>query len=229
MGARTPIALLACATAVLAGLGAPGVASASDASATHAYLQANYSMLRSAHTHLRAAEAAPRKLRARLRRECPAAAHGSPQDEQSTQLSNEVIGAMVISAYRVDLPAIRRFISSTARLRWSNAALTARVRSYRSNLRTLIGLAQPAVCADVRAWTASGYSTLAPSTVTFDARFIPNWVVIGLRPRTLSRFEGAQEHTIAARSKAIEDEISEAEARAVETWGGIIDELGVWP
>jgi hypothetical protein len=204
-------------------------ARASDVAATQAYVAANYALLRSAGAHLRAAEAAPRKLLARLRRACPGAARGSPQNGQSTQLSNEVIGAMVIAAYRVDLPAIRRFVASVRGLRFSRRALGRAVRSYAGSLRVLAGLAPPSLCADVRAWAAGGFTALPAATVRFDRLFMPNWVTIGMLPRGLARYESAAARSLAGRGAKIELRITDAEAAAVETWGKIIDELGIWP
>jgi hypothetical protein len=222
--ARTAVALLAVVFCVCA-----PAARASDSSTTHAYLEANYTLLLSARAHLRAGEAAPRKLLAALRHECPQAAHGSPQDENSTQVSDEVIGAMVIGAYRLDLPAIRRYVAAARRLRWRSSSLTRAVHAYAGQLRVLAALSPPPLCADIHAWAASGYRTLGAGTVQFDRRFMPNWVAIGLVPAGLARFEGAAERSIVRRSTAIESDISEAEARAVFSWGKITEELEVWP
>ena len=85
---------------------------------------------------------------AQVRRECPLAAAGSPQDPESTQMSNEVIGAMVTSAIRPRpardprIPARR-----PARLRWSNRGADERRQGYVGKLKTMSSLAVPDVCA----------------------------------------------------------------------------------
>src|SRR5947209_7763162 len=94
----------------------PGVARASDASATEAYLRANYALVKAGHSHVGASIAAYKGVLATVRRSCPRAASESPQNPESTQLSNEVIGTMVLSAGKPDRPAIRAYLHAVAGL-----------------------------------------------------------------------------------------------------------------
>jgi hypothetical protein len=48
-------------------------------------------------------------------------------------------------------------------------------------------------------------------------------------PGRLAAYETAQERGALARTRAIEVQITDAEARAVESWGKIMNELGVEP
>ena len=226
MRVRTAISL----AAVAAGLAAlPAPAAATDASATAAYLQADYRMVSYADARVRAAERAPGALLATVRGECPLAAAGSPQDAQSTQLSNEVVGAMVIASYRPALPAIRSFVASVASLRWSSASLTREVREYADSLRTLAGLQSPALCADVRAWAAGGFGSAPARTAAFDARFLGSWVAIGHLFGRLAGGESASARALAARAGTLEARLGEAEVRAIETWGSIMNALELSP
>ncbi len=217
------LALLVCGGQVSA------VAAATDASATREYIAANYSLVRTARSYLRRAEAAPLGVLAQVRRDCPLAAANSPQDPQSTELSDEVIGAMVISAYHLDVPGLRRFIAQVTRLHWSNGGLTRTVRGYAGKLKVLAGLAPPNLCADIRAWASSGYKTLPASTLRFDAVFMPAWVALGELPGSLKAYEGSAERSVLARSNALEEELTDGEARAVESWGKIMNELELEP
>jgi hypothetical protein len=207
----------------------PAALASGDATATSQYLAANYTLVRTARSYLRRAEAAPLKVLAQVTRECPRAAAGSPQDPQSTELSDEVIGAMVIAAYHLDVPGLRRFVSQTSRLHWSSKSATSAVRGYAAKLKALAGLAPPNLCADVRAWAASGYKTLPASTLRFDAIFLPAWVAIGLLPGPLKPFESSAQKSVLVRSNALEEELTEGEARAVESWGKIMNELELEP
>lgn len=218
-----------CALIALAGLPASALGAPRDVASTNSFVHANYTLLRIARAHLSAAEAAPRRVLAQVRRECPQAAAASPQNGDSTQLSNEIIGAMVISAYHLDLPALHRFIASADHLRWSDPRLTRSVHSYVTNLSVLARLAPPQLCADVRAWVSSGYLTLASATVSFDRVFVPAWVGIGLHPKGLDSLAGAQQRGLLKRSDALVVALADGEARAVETWGAIMDELGLSP
>lgn len=231
MGLARAIVCAACAAAAtLSGLPvAAAAASATDSASARAYVQADLALVLAAKAHLRAAEAAPLKVLAQVRRECPAAAAGSPQDPESTQMSNEVIGAMVLSAYHLDVPAIERFIARTSRLAWSDARLRRTVRAYAADLRVLVRLPAPQLCADVRAWVAGGYTALPESTVRFDRQFMPAWVAVGMLPGGLRAHLSPNDTAAFARAQAIEVQITDAEARAVESWGRIMNELGLEP
>src|SRR5690349_17078066 len=87
-------------------------ASARDVAATRAYLRADYRLVQAGVAKIPKIEAALRGVLARVRRECPRAAAGSPQNAQSTELSNEVIGALVTAVVHLDLPAGRAFVRS---------------------------------------------------------------------------------------------------------------------
>ncbi len=202
---------------------------ANDAAATQAYVQADYRLTTTAAGRIPIGEAALRGVLSQVRGECPRAAASSPQDPESTQLSNEVIGTMVTSAIRRDLPSIREFLAAAGRLRWSSRGLTSAVQGYVSRLRTLASLPTPHLCADVQSWAASGFRTLPASTVAFDARFMPAWVALGEQFGGLSRFESSEVRGLAARAHAREVELSDFEARAVETWGAIMNTLGLSP
>jgi hypothetical protein len=210
---------------------APASASASAANlaATQTYVQANYAALRVVISHLAASEAAPLHVLAQVRRECPAAGSGSPQDPESTQMSDEVIGAMVISAAQPNLQAIRTFIRAAGGLSWSNRGLTRAIRTYVGDWKTILGLPAPNLCGDVRAWAAGGFHTLPASTVAFDAKFMPAWVGAGYLPAQLGGYENAATRALANRSLALEQTVSEAEARAVPHWGEIMNTLELWP
>ena len=213
----------------LAVLSGAAPAAASDAAATQAYLQANYRLVGFADARLAEAERAPGALLAGVRGECPLAAAGSPQNADSTELSNEVIGAMVIASYRPALPAIHSFVSSVAALRWSSSSLTREVRSYAGALRTLAALPAPPLCADVRAWAAGGFGSPPARTAAFDTRFLGSWVAIGRQFSGLARAESSSARVLAARTRRLEARIAEAEVKAIETWGPIMNALELSP
>jgi hypothetical protein len=214
--------------AVVASFPACALAS-SNAGATQAYLQADYALVRVARTHLATSEAAPLQILAQVRRECPGAGAGSPQNPESTQVSDEVIGAMVISAAKPDRAAIDAFIHATSGLSWSNSALTRAVHTYGSDMKTVLNLPVPNLCAEVKAWAADGYKSLPTSTVSFVAKFMPAWVAVGLLPPQLAHYESASDKTLVAHATPLEQQLTEGEARAVEHWGEIMDTLQLWP
>lgn len=230
MGRRVRTAgflLLALGAALAVPAGA--IASPADVAATRTYIQANYALVQAGASRLPTSIAAYHGVLGQVRRECPTAAAASPQDEESTQLSNEVIGAMVLAAGRPDLPAIHTFIRVAGGLRWSSRALTNAVHGYVNQLKAVSALASPNLCGDVKAWAASGFHALPASTVRFDAVFMPNWVALGLLPAQLTAYERPEERALLSRSNQLEMRLTNAEAAAVETWGEIMNELVLNP
>ena len=203
---------------------------ASGAAATERYIQANYTLVKAGSAKLGAARAAMLGVQHRIEGECTKAAANSPQNPESTELSNEIIGAIVIAAYHTDVPAGESFVRAAGSLRWSNHALTSAVQSYVGKIKVLDKLAPPNVCADVRAWVASGYQTLPASTVRFDQEFMPNWVAIGELPAQLGPYERPSEKAVLRRTNQLESQLTEFEAEdGVETWSQIMDALVVSP
>ena len=226
-------ALVVVSAALTAVLAVPGLAMAEspDAAATQKYIQANYALVQAGTSKLGAARAALRAVRSQIEGECPRAAAESPQNPDSTQLSNEIIGAMVTSAYHTDVPAGQSYIRAAGGLHWSNRRLTSTIHSYVSKLKVLIALAPPHVCADIRSWVASGYQTLPATTVRFDQQFMPNWVAIGELPRgLLAPYERAAQKSVVNRTNTLEEQLTEFEANdGVETWWNIMNALVLNP
>ena len=226
VGAVLTLLALAAAVAVAP---STALATAGNAAATQRYLQANYALVRVARSHLAISEAGPLHVLAKVQQECPRAGLGSPQNPESTQMSDEIIGAMVISAEQPDLRAIRTFIHAVAGLSWSNHALTSAVRAYAGDLETVLSLSAPNLCGEVRAWAADDFHALPASTVAFVAKFMPAWVALGYLPPKLAAYESSTQRSLARRCEPLESLITEAEARAVAHYGAIMNTLGVHP
>jgi hypothetical protein len=208
---------------------APALAAQPDVAATRAYIQANYALVQSAGSRLTSARAAYRDVLRRVRGACPGAAANSPQNGESTQLSYEVIGAMVIAAIHTNLPAINAFVRAAEGSRWSNRRLTSTVHAYASKVRTMATLGSPDLCGDVKAWVASGFQTLSPRTVSFDQRFVPAWVALGELPSGLAPYERPDERALLQRTSRLEMSLSNFEAEAVESYSELMNALGVLP
>jgi hypothetical protein len=223
------VALAVCPALALAATAPAARAASGDVATTRAYVEADYRLMRSAVNKLPEAEAALEGLLRSVRANCAHGAAGSPQNALSTQMSDEVIGAMVIAVVDPGLPVARRFVREAQGLHWSSSALTATVQAYVSHVRTLTQLAAPDLCLDVHTWAASGFATLPASTQTFVKRFMPAWVAAGELPGALTRYEQSATRALAARAMALEERFSAFEAREVYTWGHIMDALELWP
>ncbi len=208
---------------------ASALADPADVATTQAYLQANYALVSYFASHIPAARAELSSVLAGVRRECPSAAAGSPENVDSEQLSNEVIGTMVTTVVQRNLAPIRTAIRATAHLRWSNRALTGDIQSYAAKGKALTSLAVPHLCADVKAWAAGDFETLPAPTASFAPRFMSVWVAPGYLPAALSAYETAEDRTLAHRTAQLEEQWSEFEAFEVETWGKVMDVLELWP
>jgi hypothetical protein len=204
-------------------------AASSDTAATQAYVQAGYQALRVGIAHLATSKAAPLHLVAKVQGECPQIGAQSPQDSDSTQMSDDVIGAIVLSAYAPDTQAVRTFIHATAGLRWSSATLTHEIHAYTSDWTTLVSLSIPDLCSDVKAWGANGFGALPASITAFVGKFMPAWVAPGYMPAGLTRYESSATKALAARCHQFEEQISEVETHAVAQYGEIMDALAIWP
>jgi hypothetical protein len=221
--------LIAGALMAIAAVPSPAVAASADVSATQAYVRANYALVSSAHARIGVADAILKSLLARVRRECPKVAAGSPQDTDSEALTFELVGEMRLAATRPNAPAVAAFARAVAPLRWSNPRLTSAVRSYSRQLRKQSQLAIPDVCAEVRAWVASGFHALPAGTRRFNLA-MPDYVGMGMLPSGLiAPFVTPGQRSVLARTRQLEDDIIEFEAFAVETWGQIMDELALNP
>jgi hypothetical protein len=210
---------------------ARALAGRGDIATTQAYIQANYRLVQLTASKIGPIEATLHGVRSQVLRECPKAAAGSPQDTDSEQLSNEVIGAMVTaSVHLVEARASREYVRTAGRLTWSNHALTRAVRAYANKALGLVALAPPKLCADVKSWAASNFHTLPTSTAVFAPRFISVWIAPGELPPALAQYETAAERPLLRRTRQLEEKFTEMEARAgVETWGEIMDGLGLLP
>ncbi len=204
---------------------APALAASADVSATEAYVRANYALVSSAHAKLGVAEAILQALLHRVRRECPQVAAGSPQNVDSEQLTFELVGEMRLAATRPNAGAVTKFAKTVAKLHWSSGALNAAVRSYAATLLEQSRLAVPDVCAEVRAWAAGGFQTLPEGTQRFN-RAMPEYVAMGMLPtRLIAPYVTSSQRGLLQRTRHFEEDISEVEAFAVETWGSIMDAL----
>jgi hypothetical protein len=209
--------------------GSVALASASDSATTLSYLKANYALVQTAHSKLSSSIASYRSVLSQVRRSCPQAAAASPQNPESTEVSNEVVGAMVTAADRPDLSAIGTYLRATAGLRWSSASVTRAVSSYNAKLAKLHKLSVPDLCGDIAAWKATGWTKLPSSTLSFDRVFYPNWVALGLLPPGIKGFETPAAKGLASSASRLEYQLTNAEAVAVETWAQIMNELEVNP
>jgi hypothetical protein len=147
---------------------ARAAAAPEDVASTHAYLVAGYTILHTAVTTWSTVEVSIHKLDRKFAAECPDVAAGSPQNEVEQKLSYEVAGALWATGYHTDAALVQKFDKIVTPLKWSNPAITRRAHDLTTGLREMVALSIPNLCADVRAWGATGFQTVPTSTLSFD-------------------------------------------------------------
>lgn len=221
------------ATAVALAVPPAAQASSGDAAATAAYLRADYEFVHTGAAKLHEAERTLSNLLSRTRSECAGAAAGSPEDEESTLLSDELIGTMVLSVDANVAGPIHKFVHATEHLHWHNAAANRAVHEYVAHLRSMISLPVPPLCNNVRTWAANVRErrpTPLPSlTRSFAPKFMDDWVAYGEQPAALERLERGSSRSLGARAAKLEAKIEEFEANAVETYTLLMNALELWP
>jgi hypothetical protein len=200
--------------------------SSRNAASTRAYIKANYALVLVAHANLPAGEAAIKSLANQVAGECPLAAVDSPQNHDAEQLSNEVVGALEVTAYAPDQSSMLTFAHAIKGLHWSNGKLTRMVRAYATKLEGFPKLAPPNICADVKAWAASGYQALPATTVAFDEGFYTHDLEAEeVSLRLLRPYENATEASLLHRTQQLEAPLAEAEAEGVYDYSEILNSL----
>jgi hypothetical protein len=222
--ALTSLSLLTLAASPAVALGA-----SADVTATEAYVRANYALVKAGRAKLASFEDALQGLLAQVRRECPRLLAGSPQDEASEKLTWELAATMRVVAFQRVTGPIAKFARTVRGLRWSNARLTGSVRDYARRLNAEATARAPDLCADLRAWKASGYATLPSGTLPFVNAFYPVQAIGMLPKRQLAPWLPASQHAIVQRTAQLEGQLLDFEANAVETWGQIMDAVELNP
>jgi hypothetical protein len=148
-----------------------------DASATRAYLQADYAATRAEVASFPAAIAAVEALAGRLTVECPGALANAPKPAQGERPSSSEIliaeeeeGAALGAGVDTEYARRRTLARTVSRLRWSSRALTRLVHSDAEAEVALAQLPVPDLCADIDTWVGSGYQTVAPATESYVRR-----------------------------------------------------------
>lgn len=198
-----------------------------DAASTHAYLEASYAALRAVVSGWPTVEVDIHKLDLDLRSECPDVGADSPQSEEEQKLSNEVIGALWAVSYGADATIVRRFLRAVDPLTWSNPGVTHAARAYARNLHAMTVLPVPGLCADARAWVASGYKTVPAATEQFD-RHVEAIEIKELPRKLLAPYLGSADRVLMARVEHEAHRFEELEfVRGQDDWDTLLETLAL--
>jgi hypothetical protein len=204
------------------------LASSRDVATTSALARATDALVRAANPDVSRGLAAAKRYAGQIASQCPAAAAGSPQNHEAEQLDDEVIGAMTTVGYRVAAEPVATFAHRVRGLHWSNHRLTQAVKRFTTKLAGLTRLATPDVCADLRAWAASGYQTVPASTVAFDQHYYavdPEAEEVPLIISLATPYATPADFSVLRHVERLETKLGEAEAAAVESYSRLIISL----
>lgn len=164
-----------------------------DRAATRALLEARYTYEQALLASALASRAATEGLASSLGGECPGVLVGAPHETLSTllesplhpefppqsprqmgesnrerrqlsDLESELALALELPPIEADRQAALTYARAVSSLRWSNNTVTALERTGAAALEWQLQSVPPDVCADMKAWVASGYRTLSPAT-----------------------------------------------------------------
>ena len=212
--------------AVFASLGAQGAA-ASNVSATHAYIQANYALAKAGVARIGAVQAKVQALNSSLAQQCPGAGKGAPELEITQPLSGEVVAALWSVAYGANAGPIATFVSKVKPLRWSSGRIARIVSRYARSLHELSTLPMPSLCEDVRSFAASGFRSPPARAIAL----VEHAESVELEPvpaRLLARFERGSDASVLAKTARLETKLEEQEFSLGQTdWLEVLATLGL--
>jgi hypothetical protein len=214
-------------------LGAPFTAPAAasgtplDVASTHAYILANFALARASEAKVAIGQARVLGLDRSLARACPDVGAGSPENEEAQKLTYEVAGALWSVTYGVDAGPIDAFARAVRPLRWSDARITRRAQNYAHSLQGLATIKAPDLCADVRAWSTSGFHTIPASTLVFD-QHVESIEAHTIPAQMLAPYEHSADRSVLVRTERLETRLEHIETvTGYNDWESTLETLGL--
>jgi hypothetical protein len=221
--------LTLCIVPALAFAPARANAASQDVASTHSAIVAGYALARAGVATIDVAQARIESYNRKLASECPGVGSGTPENEASQPMSYEVAVALWSIAYGSAAGPIERFAKEIRPLRWTRARLNRVARNLVANLTGLATIQLPDLCADVRAWSASGFTTVPRHVAELDHRVEPlevpeiPWKLVA--PYVTTSDAGRVDYI-----KRAEREIAEAEfVKGQHDWYLVLQTLGLPP
>jgi hypothetical protein len=237
-----------CAPGVTAGA-AVSAPTRADLAATHTYLVAEYAFDRTALANIRASDAAFEAAAAGLEAECPGVLDGLARPNEAAPASGmlqtpnkkelfqvfdidgELLFTLIRSWLQTDRPAAVTFVRTLRSLHFSDPQLTQSVNNEVPELEQDFDSPAPTVCADMKAWAASGYRTLPQDTTEFVKTEEGTGSTLSLSEasvRTLiANRESPADRTLAKRIERLSDKLGRALEALSPTSEHLVAALGL--
>ena len=205
------------------------LAGSQDAAATHAGITAGYALARAAVATIPVAQDRIERYNSKLAGECPDVGAGTPETEASEPMSAEVAAALWSISYGAAAGPIKTFTRAIGPLHWTNARFNRAVHRLATTLSELATLRMPDLCGDVRAWTASGFTTVPEDVLEIDHHVEPlelpeiPWGLV-------TPYVRPAETGLVNYIKRAETKVAEAEfIKGQKDWYQVIETLGLEP
>jgi len=114
-------------------------------------------------------------------------------------------------------------------LRWTDGALTRRMRAFVTGLREMIALQVPNLCGEVRSWSSSGFQTVPQSAFQYDQHVEAINVEVP-SPGLLAKYVQPADRQLFARVKHLVVRFEELEFTVgQQAWYHLLEILGLNP
>ncbi len=220
----TPLAVLAFLVAP-----APATASGGNAAATNTAIQADYALARVRVEMIAATQSKVEAYRHKLAGECPDVGAGSPESEAAEPMSAEVADALWSIDYGAVAGPIAKFATAIRPLHWTSGSFSRAIHALAASLSGLAAVRLPDLCADIRAWTASGFKTVPSDVLQLDQHVEPlelpeiPWGLVG-------RYQRGSDASHVAYIEAAEEKLGEAEFMlGQKDWYQVLETVGLAP
>jgi hypothetical protein len=187
-GRRGPVgAALVLVCAALGGNAPIAAGSSSDAQATHAYLVAQYKLVRALLHEAPAAHGADSAAAAQIARECRRVLSGMPQPlklfpvlaprargenarltHQQQTIEAEIATAITKPGDSLDRPAEEAYAAEVRQLSWSDPTIASLIQAETTARLEDVSTPAPSFCADARSWAQNGYRALSAASREFE-------------------------------------------------------------
>jgi hypothetical protein len=235
MRRRVLVRLAAVAVALCAvGTVAPSAgAGQGNRAATSAYLRAVYRFDHATYINRSAWRRKTEALVSSVAAGCKGVLANAPRGTDLRHLQTEAALTPLVVFFKTNRGAVRTFLHVIEGLRWTNPRVNRAVRAELNGTKWLYRVRMPDLCADARAWAATGYRQLSSGTTSFVDEFLRAlFIEVGSQQEApaqlVSRYEGPGARRLARRLQRLQTQLNGATSRILEpAAAAILRDLGV--
>jgi hypothetical protein len=190
---------------------------------------AGYALARAAVATINVAQSKVESWNRELAAECPGVGTGAPETEVSTPMSHEVAVALWSIAYGSAAGPIKTFAKAIRPLHWTSARFNRDTRAFVANLTALATIPLPDLCGDVRAWSATRFTTVPPHVIELDSR-VESLELPEIEWKLVAPYERRGDAGLVGYIQRAERRIAEAEfVLGQSDWYQVLQTLGLPP